>query len=330
VSSVLERIQALARRTPRRLVLVEGEDARVARAAGRLAAEGLAQVTLLGAAPAVRAGAQAGGVVLDGVRIEDPAADGEVERTAAALEAARRDRMTAEDIARLARDPLFQAAARVRDGMADCFVAGAVRTTADVVRAAVWLIGTAPGVSAVSSFFLMDVPASRERGARTLTFADAGVIPDPTAEQLAEIGTLAAANHERLTGETARVAFLSFSTLGSAEHPKVAKVRRALELARAREPDRLFDGELQADAALDAEVGARKAPGSPVAGRANVLVFPDLDAGNIGYKLVQRLAGARAYGPILQGLSRQANDLSRGCDADDVAHVSTIACALAG
>jgi phosphate acetyltransferase len=243
---------------------------------------------------------------------------------------ARGERLAAADAARFARDPLYQAAARVRTGAADCFVAGASRTTADVVRAALWLIGLAPGVGALSSFFLMGVPARAGADARTLLFADCGVIPDPSPAQLAEIGCLAADNFERLTGEPARVGFLSFSTWGSADHPRVGKVREALGLARARRPDRMFDGELQADAALDPEVADRKARGSAVAGRANVLVFPDLDAGNIGYKLVQRLAGATAYGPILQGLARPANDLSRGCSADDVIEVATIACALAG
>jgi len=164
---------------------------------------------------------------------------------------------------------------------------------------------------------------------RVLTFADCGVVPDPTVAQLADIGILAADHHERLTGQIPHVAFLSFSTRGSAEHPRVDKVREAVRLARAARPDRHFDGELQADAAIDPGVGARKAKDSVVAGHANVLIFPDLDSGNIGYKLVQRLGGARAFGPILMGLARPSNDLSRGCSADDVVGVATIACALA-
>lgn len=330
MSEVLERIRGLARTVPRRLALAEGEDERVVGAAVLLADRGLAQVSLLADPDVARSTAARAGVSLDRVAVLDPAEPATIAATGAALSEARGERLAADDAARLARDPLYQAAARVRSGAADCFVAGASRTTADVVRAALWLIGLAPGVSSLSSFFLMVTPARSGAGERTLLFADCGVIPEPSPPQLAEIGCLAADNLERLTGEAPRVAFLSFSTWGSADHPRVRKVREALALARARRPDRMFEGELQADAALDMEVAGRKAKGSAIAGRANVLVFPDLDAGNIGYKLVQRLAGADAYGPILQGLARQANDLSRGCDADDVVEVATIACALAG
>jgi phosphate acetyltransferase len=330
MSRALERIQALARRELRRLVLVEGGDARVVSAAARLADEGLAAVTLLGDPEEARATATRDAVDLSRVALDDARASGEVERTADALRAARGDRLSADTCARLAADPLFQAAARVREGVADTMVAGAVRTSADVVRAALWLIGMAPGVSSVSSFFLMVIPAPPEGEERVLSFADGGVLPDPSPAQLAEIACLTADRHRRLTGATPRVALLSFSTHGSAEHPRVEKVREAVEIARGRRPDLAIDGELQVDAALDPEVAHRKARASEVAGRANVLVFPDLDAANIGYKLVQRLAGADAYGPILQGLARQANDLSRGCDANDVVVVSTVACALSG
>jgi phosphate acetyltransferase len=326
MSSVLDRIRRHARLDPRRLVLAEGDDERVVRAADRLSRDTLAEVTLLGARETVRATARRAEVALLGVRLQDSGDPAEIERTAAALREARGDRIQATDAERYARDPVFQAATRVRDGRADCFVAGAARTTADVLRAAIWMIGTAPGVASVSSFFLMVVPGGG--GERVFLFADCGVLPDPTPAQLAEIGCLTADNFERLTGEVPHTAFLSFSTRGSAEHPRVAKVREALALARQRRPDRHFDGELQLDAAVDPSVARKKAPDSAVAGHANVLIFPDLDAGNIGYKLVQRLGGASAYGPILQGLARQANDLSRGCSAEDVVEVATIACVL--
>jgi phosphate acetyltransferase len=328
MTAVIDRIRAAARARPRRLVLVEGEDERIVAGAARLAALGLARVTLLSDPQIAAATAARGGVGLDGVALEDPAHPDTVERTREALIAARGERLAPAEARDLARDPLYQAATLVGSARADCLVAGAVRTTADVVRSALWLLGREPDVRTISSFFLMVMPPRDGAPERVLTFADCGVVPDPGPEQLAEIAVLAADRHERLTGETARTAFLSFSTRGSAEHPKVDKVRRAVAQARARRPDRAFDGELQVDAALEPEVAGRKAPESSVAGRANVLVFPDLDAGNIGYKLVQRLAHAAAYGPILMGLARQATDLSRGCSTEDVVNVSTIACAL--
>ncbi len=328
MSAVLERIRRMARLRPQRLLLPEGGDERVLRAAVRLSRERLAEVALFGGRDEVRSCARGAGVALAGVAVIDPASAEEIARTAQALRESRGERLCLEELERMSRDPVAQAAARIRLGLADVSVAGASRPTADVVRAALWLIGLAPGVKTVSSFFLMVVPGQAGASPRVLVFADCGVVPDPTPEQLAEIACMAADRLALLTQEVPHVALLSFSTRGSAEHPRVQKVRDALALARRMRPDLHLDGELQADAALDPEVGHRKAAGSLVAGHANVLVFPDLDAGNIGYKLVQRLAGARAYGPILMGLAKQANDLSRGCSAEDVVEVSTIACAL--
>jgi phosphate acetyltransferase len=330
MSRALERIRRLASSTPRRLLLAEAGDPRVVGAAARLSREGLARVALVGVPDEARATARKADVTPGAVELLD-ARDGTlVARTRAALAAARGSRLGESDLARYAADPVFQAALLVREGEADTFVAGAVRTTADVLRAALWLIGLSPGVKSVSSFFLMILPGAGSQPERVLTFTDCGVLPDPSVEQLAELGGLAADRHRLLTQEIPHVAFLSFSTRGSAEHERVTKVRDAVKRARELRPDLHFDGELQADAALVPEIGKRKAPDSVVAGHANVLVFPDLDSGNIGYKLVQRLAGATALGPILQGLARQANDLSRGCSLDDVVDVATVACVLAG
>jgi phosphate acetyltransferase len=306
----------------RRIVFPESGDERTLAAVSVLADEGIVEPVLLldPSAPETHAAARA-----IGVETIDVSAAAVADATAQRLLERRRAKgLTEEMAASHARDTLYVGAAMVASGQADGSVAGAVRTTADVLRAALWLIGAAPGVTTVSSAFYMVVPPFRDSTEETLTFTDCAMVPSPTAEQLADIAIAAADARLAIVGDEPRVAMLSFSTRGSGSGPSVEVVQRATALVRSRRADLAVDGDLQGDAALVRQVAERKAKGSAVAGTANVLVFPSLDAGNIAYKLVQRLAHASAVGPIIQGLAKPCSDLSRGAVPDDIINVAAI------
>jgi len=324
--AIIDKIKAKAQSNVKHIVLPEGDEPRTVAAAVQIQAQGLAKLTLLGNPDKIKE--VAAGASLEGINIIDPETSEKCAEYAATLYELRKAKgMTEEKAAATVKDPMYYGIMMVKAGEADGLVSGAIHSTGDMLRPALQIIKSKPGIKTVSSCFLMESPNKAYGDDGIMIFADCAVNIDPDAEALANIALGAADSARSLANIEPRVAMLSFSTKGSAKHDQVTKVQEATRIAKEMAPDLMLDGELQLDAALVEKVGQLKAPGSTVAGKANVLVFPSLEAGNIGYKLVQRLGNAEAYGPILQGIAAPCNDLSRGCSVEDiVATVAITAC----
>ena len=329
--SMIEHVWNKARMNKKCIVLPEGEEPRTVQAAAKVRDEGIAKPVLLGNLDVIRSVAEKTGTDIAGIDLINPSDSPKASDYADALFELRRAKgLSREDAAILALDPMYYGILMVKLGDADGLVSGAVHSTGDMLRPALQIIKTKPGIHIVSSSFLMNCPNPDLGQNGLLIYADCVVVPCPTAEELAQIAVSAAETARVLCGiEEPRVALLSFSTKGSAKHELVDKVRCAVEIAHEMAPELLLDGEMQLDAALVPEVGTLKAPGSPVAGRANVLVFPDLQAGNIGYKITQRIGGAECYA-VLQGLAKPCNDLSRGCSVQDIVNTVALTAVQAG
>jgi len=324
--SFLETVKQRAKSQIRTIVLPEALDSRTLAATAQILAEGLAKIILVGSRDAIEQAAADNNANISGATIIDPASFEKFDDLAAKLYQLRKDKgLTQEDATKLLREnPLFLGCMLVKDGLADGMVAGAMYNTADVLRPAMQIIKTAPGTSLVSSFFVMVVPDCEFGNNGVFIFSDCGLVQNPDAQQLATIAESSAISYQALLGQEPVVALLSHSTKGSSKHADVDKVAEAAKILKEKAPNLKADGEFQLDTAIVPSIGASKAPGNPVAGNANVLIFPDLDAGNIAYKLVERLAKAKAFGPITQGIAKPVNDLSRGCSAEDIVGVVAI------
>lgn len=321
----MEKIWESAKSDLRSIVLPEGDEERTLIATGEIIKNSLAKLVLLGDPAIIKTKAKKLGVNLEGIEIINPETSSKLETYADELYRLRKNKgMTFEKALKVVKDPVYYGTMMLRMDEVDGMVSGAIHTTGDLLRPGLQIVKTAPGSSMVSGFFVMQVPDCEYGENGILLFADCAVNPNPSAEQLASIAITTAQSAQKLCGMDPKVAMLSFSTMGSADHELVQKVRKATELAKKFKPDLKLDGEMQLDAAIDPTVAALKAPNSTVAGNANVLCFPDLQTGNIGYKLVQRFAKAEAIGPICQGFAKPINDLSRGCFVQDIVNVVAI------
>ena len=326
--SFLENIKERAKAAAKTIVLPESEDPRTLKAADTLLREGITKVILIGKPGEIKTNSS--GLDLSKAQFIDPADYSELNNLSEKLAELRKSKGLTQEAARdlLLKDPMYLGCMLVKEGLADGMVAGAVNSTANVLRPSLQILKTAPGIKLISTFFIMIVPDCDMGEKGVFLFSDCGLAQNPNSEELAAIALSSAESFKKLVGTEPKVAMLSHSSKGSAKHPDVDKVVEAVRIAKESAPHLMLDGELQLDAAIVPAIGQQKAPGSPVAGSANVLIFPDLDSGNIGYKLVERLAKAEAYGPITQGISKPVNDLSRGCSAEDIVGVSAITAVL--
>ena len=323
--SFIDELKNKAKQNIKTIILTESEDKRVLEAAEKVTKEGFAKILLIGNVEEANKLAKENDIDISGIEIIDPETSNKFEEYAEAFYELRKAKgITIEDARKMVKDNMYFGTMMVKQGDADGLVSGACHSTANTLRPALQILKTAPGTKLVSAFFLMVVPNCTYGENGIFVFGDSGLVENPTSDQLSEIAISSSKSFEQLTGKQSKVALLSYSTYGSAHSELTEKVVEATKLLKEKAPDLICDGELQLDAAIIPEISASKAPGSPVKGEANTLIFPDLNAGNIGYKLVQRLAKAEAYGPLCQGIARPVNDLSRGCNSDDIVGVVAI------